>query len=150
MQRTRRRGGCYTLSRRGDPCGRPVDAVGINDKSGIFGIAQGQCPGDRKGRPYAECLKLMTLPQGLSFLPGCVNYCLRACLPLWGRWQPEGLTEEGSTHSPPCKQSGECLPHLSRPRYRSATLISALKAGFAGCAPKRACGRSPKGRAFMC
>ena len=41
-------------TRRGDPCGRPVDAVGINGILGIFGIAQRQCPGDRKGRPYAS------------------------------------------------------------------------------------------------
>jgi len=50
------------VSRRGGPCGRPVDAYGINDIFGVFGIAQGQCPHLRKGRPYAVFLKLMTLP----------------------------------------------------------------------------------------
>ena len=30
-----------------------------------------------------------------------------ASLPLWGRWQPEGLTEEGSAISPKSRQSGE-------------------------------------------
>ncbi len=35
---------------------------------------------------------------------------------------------------------------LIRPRYRSATFIFALRAAFGGCAPKRACGRSPRRR----
>ena len=37
------------------------------------------------------------------------------CLPLWGRWQPKGLPEEGNTISPANSNIGKLLPHLSRP-----------------------------------
>ena len=41
-----------------------------------------------------------------------------------GRWIAEGETEEGSTTLPTLIFVGEMLPHLSRPRLRSATLPS--------------------------
>ena len=44
----------------------------------------------------------------------------RPSLPLWGRWQPEGLTEEGRTTL--IYRYGSANANLSRPRWRSATL----------------------------
>ena len=38
---------------------------------------------------------------------------------------------------------------LIRHALRRATFISALRAAFGGCAPKRACGRSPRGRLYL-
>ena len=50
------------------------------------------------------------------------NWCLMGspCLPLWGRWQPEGLTEEvfGYPLAEKSKKGGEPLPTS----LRSATL----------------------------
>ena len=48
--------------------------------------------------------------------------------------------------------SGDLLYRLPQIRFYplrptfAGHLISALRAAFGGCAPKRACGRSPKGR----
>ena len=43
-------------------------------------------------------------------------------LPLWGRWQPKGLTDEGGTNLPDLRGNGKPVLHLTRPRWCSATL----------------------------
>ena len=56
--------------------------------------------------------------------------------PLGGRCPRKGADE------------GKILPLISQKSKIFASFISALRAAFGGCAPKRACGRSPQGEAF--
>jgi len=68
-----------------------------------------------------------------SKLPACARFRLRNGLPFS---RSDGIT---------ANQIIARIPHQSAARSSHAdSFISALRAGFAGCAPKRACGRSPR------
>ena len=61
----------------------------------------------------------------------------------------------GRAHSFRCSSSPQKVLRLSGTpfgggiSYRNRALISALRAAFGGCAPKRACGRSPRGMRLL-
>ena len=50
--------------------------------------------------------------------------------------------------SPSSAACGRQLPPKGKPLELAAASVYALRAAFGGCAPTRACGRSPSGKAF--
>ena len=54
-----------------------------------------------------------------------------------------------ATRTPPSSAAcGRQLPPKGKPLELAAASVYALRAAFGGCAPTRACGRSPSGEAF--
>ena len=67
----------------------------------------------------------------------------------WGRRcpRPRPRTDEGRVCGG-CSLKGDRANFALISRLRAAASVSALRAAFGGCAPTRACGRSPSGEAI--